>query len=182
MQKKTNKLTIYYKYNPQKLSAIGDYLDIDGTIIFRYNISKVERIKGENIEDQHKYTYYIHNFNNNIIYVYTASENKASEFEKFLGKKFKFKENNDISNMDKGTKNKKIGPGVILAGGLLLIFIIMIISLAIINGTGNGNPSKKKNPDYYAKEVERKTCGNKSDAYHKCSWSTLEQRCICKQR
>ncbi len=25
-------------------------------------------------------------------------------------------------------------------------------------------------------------CINRSDTYHKCSWSALENRCVCKQR
>lgn len=43
MKVKVKNLTVNYKNNITEPSDIGDYLDIDGTKVYRYNINKVEK-------------------------------------------------------------------------------------------------------------------------------------------
>lgn len=63
------------------------------------------------------------------------------------------------------------------------IEVICFILLGIIIIAGGSHSSSTKDDDVdVKKEIEKKICTNKTDDYHKCSWSIIEDRCVCKQR
>ena len=59
-------------------------------------------------------------------------------------------------------------------------FACVIISLIIGFTTGIFNQKPKSNGNW--SEEASKECRNKTNTYYKCSWSVIEDRCVCKQR
>lgn len=184
MKVKVKNLTVNYKNNITKPSAIGDYLDIDGTKVYRYNIDKVEKKVQTDENGEFKYTYLIHVSKYNAIYVYTEPKNKSGEFVTFLGNKFHFDDITNYNKLSKGKSSQKssdIGCGIIAGGFFLLMMIIFIVSLAII-GSSSGSSSSRENKAREMEERKEAKCRAKSDDYNKCSYSVWEGRCVCKRR
>ena len=59
-------------------------------------------------------------------------------------------------------------------------FACVIAFLIIGFATGTFNQKPKSNGNW--SEEASKECRNKTNTYYKCSWSVIEDRCVCKQR
>ena len=59
---------------------------------------------------------------------------------------------------------------------LIVGIICLIIGVLCIYGGTSSSDDDDTTPYKY------RTCENKSDTYHKCSWSISEDRCVCKER
>lgn len=183
MKVKVKNLTVNYKNNITEPSDIGDYLDIDGTKVYRYNIDKVEKKVQTDENGEFKFTYLIHVSKYNAIYVYTEPKNKSGEFASFFGNEFHFDDITNYNKLSKGKSSQKsydIGC-VIFIGFFLLMVIIIIVSLAII-GSNSGSSSSRENKAREMEERKETKCRAKSDDYNKCSYSAWEGRCVCKRR
>jgi len=61
-------------------------------------------------------------------------------------------------------------------GGFFGIVILAIIIVLLFGGNSSSSDDEDTTPKKYT------ACENRSDTYHKCSWSAWEDRCVCKQR
>ena len=62
------------------------------------------------------------------------------------------------------------------------ICLILGLGFCLFSGVITSSNTKKDDDVDVKKEIEKKICTNKTDDYHKCSWSVIEDRCVCKQR
>lgn len=76
------------------------------------------------------------------------------------------------------SKDKKQNTQIIM----VWIMIISIIGgIYFINKPSDYEKQKEEQQKEEEKQ-EREECRNKSNTYYKCSWSIIEDKCVCKQR
>ena len=64
-----------------------------------------------------------------------------------------------------------------------IIIILLCFVLVGLTGCGSSHSSNVSDAEVEAYEQQKKAnCSAKSDAYHKCSYSNWEGRCVCKTR
>lgn len=64
---------------------------------------------------------------------------------------------------------------------VIAVIILFTVGFALFLIASNGFGSSKKNTGNWSEEAS-KECRNRSNTYYKCSWSVIEDRCVCKQR
>ena len=67
--------------------------------------------------------------------------------------------------------------GKFLIGSLIIFVITMIISMIF-----SSIPSDYKKQQDRKDELKRTECRTRTNTYQKCSWSVIEDRCVCKLR
>ena len=78
-------------------------------------------------------------------------------------------------------QKKKVNGETIITAVIAIIFIFLIGACTF--GTGSSSSSKANDAEVKAMEDKWKAnCAAKTDAYHKCSYSAWEGRCVCKTR
>lgn len=67
----------------------------------------------------------------------------------------------------------------------VISIIVVVISLIGLNNISNSIAPEDYDDEEeidVKEEIEKKLCTDKTDEYHKCSWSISEDRCVCKER
>lgn len=112
---------------------------------------------------------------------------------------FIFLNNSDISNISKSLiylTCSILGVGIIILlmkvidnyysfySTLIMVLLIIISSIFFIYYLTKPSDYeiKKENEQNEIERQQREACRNKSNTYYKCSWSFIEDDCICKQR
>ncbi len=71
--------------------------------------------------------------------------------------------------------------GKILAYSLITLVISIIVGMIFINIPSDYE--KQKDAQQQEENItKRRLCSEKTNTYYKCSWSIVEDRCVCKQR
>lgn len=78
--------------------------------------------------------------------------------------------------------SKKVKKPITL--GVISIVVIVISFIGLNNAINNIAPEDYDDEEdiNVKEEIEKKICKEKTDEYHKCSWSISEERCVCKER
>lgn len=71
--------------------------------------------------------------------------------------------------------------GKFLIGSIITFVIAIIISMIFVNIPSDYE--KQKNAERQQESItKQQRCSQKTNTYYKCSWSVIEDRCVCKQR
>ena len=64
----------------------------------------------------------------------------------------------------------------------LIRAVIIVVGIYLIANISFCDIEDEETTQEIADRLEREACRTNSTAYHKCSWSFWEDRCVCKQR
>lgn len=67
--------------------------------------------------------------------------------------------------------------GNLLAGSAITFFVTIILSIFFFS-----IPTEYEKKQDAKDELKRADCRSNTNAYRKCSWSVIEDRCVCKLR
>jgi hypothetical protein len=180
-----------FKIDKEVNDKSNDFLILNDDKVYFKDIKKVNiktylKWNKEITESEHENEITI--ITKNKKYQYTAFETNKEMYTNYINllvkiKKYKIDSKQERIMGNKTSKKKKsMLPIYILIASPVVIGIIALIIYLNTPNYYEENQKAKNNIEKEQLKINRERCSNQSDTYHKCKWSILENRCICKQR